>query len=178
MVMEIFNTIQKTGDNGVNVNGNSNTINLYQQPLKYELLSKLCKDIIDENNSSLEDMNVTELPVELLTKIEYNNLMAHKELYEDLGIYLSDIDEIVNKSLGNKSIKLIRVIKTIYCEFLSSNPEYNGDEMLFAIENRLMNHINIDEDELYYHEDIRYSISQIVLYVFEKCQILKKPNKN
>ena len=176
--MGIFNTIQKSGNNGVNVNGNNNKINLYQQPLKYELLSKLCKDIIDENNSSLEDMNVTELPMELLTKIEYNNLIAHKELYEDLGIYLSDIDEIVNKSLGNKSIKLIRVIKTIYCELLSSNPEYNGDEMLFAIENRLMNHINIDENESYYHEDIRYSISQIVLYVFEKCQILKKPNKN
>ena len=27
--------------------------------------------------------------------------MIHKELYEDLGIYLSDIDEIVNKSLEN-----------------------------------------------------------------------------
>lgn len=176
--MGIVNTIQKTGDNGINVNGNNNTFNFYQQPLKYELLSKLCKDIIDENNSSLVDMNVKELPVELLEKIEYNNLMIHKELYEDLGIYLSDIDEIVNKSLGNESIKLIRVIKTIYCELLSSNFEYTGDEMLFAIENRLMNHINFNDQNRYCNEDIRYSISQIVLYVFEKCQILKKPKKN
>lgn len=176
--MGIVDTMQKTGDNGINVSGNNNTLNFYQQPLKYELLSKLCKDIIDENNSSLVDMNVKELPVELLEKIEYNKIMIHKELYEDLGIYLSDIDEIVNKSLGNDSIKLIRVIKTIYCELSASHPEYSGDEILFAIENRLMSHINLNDKNRYCNEDIRYSISQIVLYVFEKCQILKKPNKN
>ena len=81
--MGIVDTMQKTGDNGINVSGNNNTLNFYQQPLKYELLSKLCKDIIDENNSSLVDMNVKELPVELLEKIEYNKIMIHKELYED-----------------------------------------------------------------------------------------------
>ena len=173
----MLNTLQKTGNNGININGNNNTVNYYQQPLKYELLSKLCKDIIDVNNNILEDMNVSELPVELLTKIEYNKLVHHKELYEDLGIYLSDIEDIIDKSLGSNSIKLVRVIKTIYLELLASNPEYTSDQILFAIENELINYISLEVSRNYYGEDIRISISQIVLYVFEKCQILKKPNK-
>ena len=92
------------GDNGVNVNGDNNVLNLYQQPIKYELLSKLCRDLIGSNLSLTEDMNISQLPIELLKKIEFNNLKVHKELYEDLGMYLADIDDIVNKSLGNKSI--------------------------------------------------------------------------
>ncbi len=35
---------QITGDGGINIDGNNNTLNLYKQPIKYDLLSKLCKD--------------------------------------------------------------------------------------------------------------------------------------
>ncbi|CDF12034.1 putative uncharacterized protein [Mycoplasma sp. CAG:776] len=166
-----------TGDNGVNVNGDNNILNLYQQPIKYELLSKLCRDLIGSNLSFAEDMNISQLPIELLEKIEFNNLISHKELYEDLGMYLVDIDDIVNKSLGNKSIKLIRIIKTLYLEILTNNPDYTGDQLLFSIENKLMEHTSLIDNQEYFNEDIRYSICQIVLYVFEKCQILKKPTK-
>lgn len=165
------------GDNGVNVNGDNNVLNLYQQPIKYELLSKLCRDLIGSNLSLTEDMNISQLPIELLEKIEFNNLKAHKELYEDLGMYLADIDDIVNKSLGSKSIKLIRMIKTLYLEIVANNPDYTGDQLLFSIENKLMEHTSLIDNQEYFNEDIRYSICQIVLYVFEKCQILKKPNK-
>lgn len=165
------------GDNGVNVNGDNNVLNLYQQPIKYELLSKLCRDLIGSNLSLTEDMNISQLPIELLKKIEFNNLKVHKELYEDLGMYLADIDDIVNKSLGNKSIKLIRMIKTLYLEIVANNPDYTGDQLLFSIENKLMEHTSLIDNQEYLNEDIRYSTCQIVLYVFEKCQILKKPNK-
>lgn len=174
---EIKEITQQSGDGGVNIIGSQNVLNLYKQPIKYDLLSRLCKDLIKINMELSEDMNVTELPVELLEKIEYNNILIHKELYEDLGMYLSDISEIVEKSLGNKSISLIRIIKTIYYEILASNSEYNGDQILFEIENRLLEHTNLTDSNEYLNEDIRYCITQIVLYVFEKCQILKKPKK-
>lgn len=40
-----------------------------------------------------------------------------------------------------------------------------------------MNYTSLIDSTEYLNEDVRYSISQIVLYVFEKCQILKKPKK-
>ena len=69
------------------------------------------------------------------------------------------------------------MIKTLYLEIVANNPDYTGDQLLFSIENKLMEHTSLIDNQEYFNEDIRYSICQIVLYVFEKCQILKKPNK-
>jgi len=168
---------QITGDGGINIDGNNNTLNLYKQPIKYDLLSKLCKDLIDSDLNFNEDMNINELPVELLEKIEYNHLTAHKELYEEFGMYFLDIDGVVKKSLGDNSIKLVRIIKTLYLEILANDPNQTADQILFNIENKLMNYTSLIDSTEYLNEDVRYSISQIVLYVFEKCQILKKPKK-
>lgn len=168
---------QSTGDKGLNIVGSDNVVNYYEQPIKYELLSKLCKGFINSNLNNTVDMNVVELPIELLEKIEYNKLTLHKEMYEELGMYLSDIEEVVDKSLGDNSIKLIRVVKHLYLETISNNPNYSNDQILFAMEDELIKHTDLIDSGKFYNEDIKYSICQIVLYVFEKCQILKKPKK-
>lgn len=168
---------QTSGDNGLNITGDDNVVNYYKQPIKYILLSRLCKGIIASNLNNTEDMCVRDLPIELLEKIEYNDLNYHKEMYEDLGMYLGDIEDVVSKSLGNDSIKLIRIIKTLYCETMANNQNHSGDQVLFIIEDRLLEHTDLIDSTEYLNEDIRFAISQIVLYVFEKCQILKKPKK-
>lgn len=176
--MKSFKNINQTSENGgINIVGDGNMLNFYRQPIKYELLSKLCIGFINSNLNSNEDMNITDLPMELLEKIEYNDLVLHKEMYEELGMYLSDIQDVVNKSLGDKSIRLIRIIKRLYLETVSNNPTATNDQILFIIENKLMEHTSLVNSKEYYNEDIKYAICQIVLYVFEKCQILKKPKK-
>ena len=79
--------------------------------------------------------------------------------------------------MGDNSIKLVRIIKTLYLEILANDPNQTADQILFNIENKLMNYTSLIDSTEYLNEDVRYSISQIVLYVFEKCQILKKPKK-
>jgi len=174
---EIKEVHQKNGNNGINNVGDNNTFNLYKQPIKYELLSKLCKSFINISLTNSTNMNITELPVELLEKIDYNNLVAHKGLYEDFGMYLTDIEEVVDKSLGDKSIKLIWIIRNFYEQTLLKNSNYTGDQILFDIENELLEHTDLIDSQEYCNEEVKYAVCQAVLYVFEKCQILKKPKK-
>lgn len=169
------NLNQVSGDGGINIAGNGNIVNYSQTPIKYELLSKLCKGFINSDFNGNEDMNVIELPVELLEKIEYNNLNLHKELYEDFSTYLLDIEEVVDKTLGDDSIKLVRMIKHLYKETVANNKDYSNDQILFDMENRLMSYTDLINSKEYYNEDVQNAICQVVLYVFQKCQILKKP---
>lgn len=172
---EINKMLQISGEAGVNIAGDNNNVFYYQQPIKYELLSKLCKDIINSDLCGNQEMNIKELPIELLEKIEYNKLEYHRALFEELGVYLSDIQNIVESSLGEQSLKLIRIIKYMYYEISASNTEYTNDQILFKMEEELIRATDLFENEDYLNEDLNYCISQILLYVFAKCQILKKP---
>ena len=188
--------MENSGENsGVMVQENHGTIHIDSK--KAPKIPSLISDVIKLlGNVCMEEdldetINIQEFKVD--DKIEYNCVIAYRELITEFSMYYWKCDRFLN-AYDNSHIrgkaKILQCIRIGYLnakgKVLLENKESekkvediirdNSDRIIDMVKDYILEKIKESgEMEITYQEDIELGIISFICYCFMKCKILEKP---
>jgi len=139
-----------------------------------------------EFNSENTNPNENFKAYKIDSKIQYNSIKRNKSLIDEYKIFYSKINSLYNELEEQGSFKkenLLRNIRTVYLKVKgkyakdSDNPmqaiRANADTIIEDVEDEIFK--IVEEDKEFYHEDISFGISVIMVDAFIRCKILEEP---
>lgn len=170
------NNRQTAGDNSQQIIGNKNVIfNFFRKNDSYKILSDVIRGIVDNIDGELE-MDIDKSPLEILEKIEYNNIMLHKDNFIEFIPYLPQVEYIIENLYSKKSEIVINRIKYNWSKVSSIYSEECKDRKLYELNELLIKKVDRKTINKYTYEIVEIAIDLIIFYSFTKCQILDNPN--
>lgn len=170
----IGNRVAQTGDDGVAVVGDNNTIKIINSALttNRSFLYDVCCIIADANIEGTEEYSI-HTNSEWSAKMEYNKIRKYAYFFEEHSYSYGDVEDILANF--EKRTVLIRHIKRIYMGFLLDNEELSKDSILDLVFEELLRIVvqcNVSSGYLLTEEQKFETIYQIMFYAFTKCQLL------
>ncbi len=122
-------------------------------------------------------------------KINHNDIQRNRYLINDYKVFYPKINAVYRELENQGSFKKDKLLRNIYRLYLKTKGKYvggapvpldiirtNSDNIIEDIENELLTLVEADGD--FYHEDIIYGVSIIMVDSFMRCKILEEPPKS
>jgi hypothetical protein len=119
-------------------------------------------------------------------KIQYNLIKRNKSLIDGFKIFYSKINSLYNELEKQGSFKKNNLLRNVWKIYLkvkgnyvegSENPmqviRANADNIIEDVEDKIIE--LVEKDGEFYHEDISFGISIIMVDAFIRCKILEEP---
>lgn len=173
----VFNTNVSSGENGISISGDGNTVNVNKldnitnRNIPRSLLREICIKIsnidIEESDYSIRKNS------DWLQKFEYNNVKKYIEIFDEYSEGYDSIENVL-KTIPDSTC-IMKKMRSLYLK-VKPNDIIDGDFILEQIFNKLKEEI-CNEDLVnptnLYDEQVDYAIYLIMLYAFTKCKILE-----
>lgn len=134
-------------------------------------------NILSKENLASVDLNANINSFEIDQKIDFNNLIASKEIINDYKYSHHIVDKIYSefdKSGYNKSISVLNTIKG---EYINNSSKLTGDELfnliISNISDRILKSTNFEKIP---QEEMEMCVGILVVDAFIRCKIFKNPN--
>lgn len=148
--------------------------------LAIEAIADLELENVDEPDK-IDSFNIEE-------KINYNEIKRNRYLINDYKVFYTKVNSVYRELESQGSFKRDKLLRNIYRLYLKTKGKYteksvtpiddirkNSDNIIEDIENELLELVKLDGD--FYHEDIIYGVSIIMVDAFMRCKILEEPSK-
>ena len=136
-------------------------------------------NIIGIEDLSRGAQNSKDIPFNVETKIELNNLEVAAELIEDYKIYHHRIDKIYasfDEAGRNKSTSVLYAFNRVY---LKSSKQHKGDNLFFEIIQQVMDAAKSSSNfQSTTQEELELCVNILAVDAFLRCRIFKKPKEN
>ncbi len=155
--------------------------------LRNSSLLKTAIDAISDLEFEIDEGDdIKTKPFDIDVKIHYNDIKRNKYIINEYKVFYPKVNSLYRELEAQGSFKkdkLLRNINNLYLrkkgEYLNGNQNLieqireNADNIFEDIENELFNLVKQDGE--FYHEDIVYGISIIMVDAFMRCKILEEP---
>ncbi len=155
--------------------------------LRNSSLLKTAIDAISGLEFEVEDdsEDITK-PFDIDLKIRHNDIKRNKYIINEYKVFYPKVNSLYRELEAQGSFKKEKLLRNINNLYLRKKGEYvsddineieqireNTDNIFEDIENELFNLVKQDGE--FYHEDIVYGISIIMVDAFMRCKILEEP---
>lgn len=164
--------IRDSGPRSINNTGDGNTFVVNPYPpknLNRTYLYDFCYKFAEiEDPPEPYD---TELPSNIQSKMNYNEINAYRQVFFDVDHYYDDVELILEEI--PKRERILSSIKGKYDRFKRSTVWGNKDELCDLIYDFLMERVENDESSNgIIWEDVELGIKALMYYAFVKCKLL------
>lgn len=178
------NSIQNSGDNGVNTINNYD-IHIHEQSkphLPPTLMAELLQQYISTINDSDDEFELKP-PPGLNEKLEFNHAEQHIELFQSYANSWAQLDS-VERDFPNSQLlfnDLNRMFKDkLIASSLDNADGINGDQLLLELRgqiyNRIINSPGFDRIDIYEEQLQAFCVCLLALAV-AKCKVLLRPGE-
>lgn len=187
--------MQIDSNSGVVANHINNlTYNATNPPkIKNSIMANILKHMLDRNifSETIEESSM--IPYDICTKIEYNNIVKYKQLFDNYATYYSICNNVINlidnERVGSKQIILNSVhnkyllFKGNYIKEYSKTGELertiiqaHSDDILDDIFSSYYSEAQMYSTlDGYSYEDVQINMQAFLIYCFIECKILERP---
>lgn len=150
------------------------------------LLKTAINAISDLEFGIAKEESTTTKPFDIDVKIRFNDIKRNKFIIDEYKVFYPKVNSIYRELESQGSFKKEKLLRNINNLYLRKKGHYiineeneieqireNADNIFEDIENELFNLVK--KDDMFYHEDIVFGISIIMVDAFMRCKILEEP---